>query len=121
MAVAGWFAGDGARSDAQTGGQSPPGRKTVNQQKTSPAVKKTIPSTAAEASVVIPRDEDIQTEFRAIHAELDRLQAATYASDRYSPRFDWLRQIEAGLDVLERGLLGESAPMAPAKAPSKRE
>jgi serine/threonine protein kinase len=85
-AVAAWIARDRSGSDAHSAEQALPATQTAS------------------------ADADIQSELRAIgelraiNAELDRLEAAAYVSDRSWPRFDPLRQIEAGLDWLEREL-----------------
>jgi hypothetical protein len=101
VAFVGWFASDPAKSDAQSDGQALPAPQTV----------------VGEA---IPREVDIQNELRVINAELDRLEAAAYASDRYLPRYDPLRQIEFGLDALEREI-GVREPAESSKAESKRK
>jgi serine/threonine protein kinase len=70
---------------------------TTDQQ---PAGSKAPAATPPEPASI----KSIDSELRAISAELDRLEAATYISDRYSRRYDPLRQIEAGLDALEHEL-----------------
>ena len=59
-----------------------------------------------------------QAELRALQAEVNRLEAATHVSDPYSPRFDPLRQLEAGLDALEREIRAD-VPAKPSETRSK--
>jgi serine/threonine-protein kinase len=95
----------------------------------SPPVRKTAPASApvkapsakagqpAPGEGMMQRETDaFQAELRVLQDELNRLEAEAFLSDRNSPRFDPLRQIQAGLDALEREIRAD----VPAKTSETR-